>query len=287
MKKGVAKDSSAQKQLTQLHFSIDSPVIRTCSVCSLTYTRGAPDDEALHRAHCARVQRGMEWGKEEEREWKSGKISVEEIESGIKLKNGTKGRIISFRADSGGKIGSKLTTLLKSVNITLSAPALAPQTLRVSKAYLFLLSSDSPTPGSHKEKIIGCVIAQRITTAMAIAPQTPPNPTQHSDDNTEANIPSKESHQSSSTLDPSDSSSITLIPIPLPTPLGISRLFVSSSHRCLGIGSRLLTAAATTFIHGCPLDPKKGEIAFSQPTGLGGKVLEKWAGGKGRVFEET
>ena len=39
--------------------------------------------------------------------------------------------------------------------------------------------------------------------------------------------------------------------------------------------------------HHSTLDPKKGEVAFSQPTGLGGKVLEKWAGGKGRVFEET
>ena len=59
----------------------------------------------------------MEWGKEEERECKSGKISVEEIESGIKLKNGRKGRIICFRADVGGKIGSKvclLTTVRQS-----------------------------------------------------------------------------------------------------------------------------------------------------------------------------
>jgi N-acetyltransferase len=48
----------------------------------------------------------------------------------------------------------------------------------------------------------------------------------------------------------------------------------------------LLTAAAETFILGCPLDPKKGEVAFTQPTGLGGKVLEKWARGKGRVYEE-
>ena len=177
----------------------------------------------------------------------------------------------------------QLTTLLDSVNITLSAPALTPETLRASKAYLFLLSSESPTSGSHKEKIIGCVIAQRITTAMAIAPRT------HSQREADSPVTDEiiKGLQPSNTPDPSDSSSITLIPTPLPTPLGISRLFVSSSQRRLGIGSRLLTAAATTFVHGCPLDPKKGEVAFSQPTGLGGKVLEKWAGGKGRVFEET
>ena len=182
----------------------------------------------------------------------------------------------------------QLTTLLESVNITLSAPALTPQTLKASKAYLFLLSSGSSSPsGTHKEKIIGCVIAQRISTAMAIAPQAIAELAKPNNDDDILEGKASEGSQLSSLSDPSDSSSITLIPTPLPTPLGISRLFVSSTHRRLGIGSRLLTAAAKTFIHGCPLDPKKGEIAFSQPTGLGGKVLEKWAGGKGRVFEET
>lgn len=82
------------------------------------------------------------------------------------------------------------------------------------------------------------------------------------------------------------SSAIRLLPTPLPTPLGIPRLFVSSSHRRQGVATALLTASANNFILGCPLDPKKGEVAFSQPTGLGGMVLEKWAGGNGRVFEE-
>lgn len=50
----------------------------------------------------------MEWGKEEERECKSGKVNVEEVESDVRLKNGTKGRIICFRVDVGGKIGAKV-----------------------------------------------------------------------------------------------------------------------------------------------------------------------------------
>jgi N-acetyltransferase len=73
---------------------------------------------------------------------------------------------------------------------------------------------------------------------------------------------------------------------PLPTPLGIPRLFVSSSYRRRGIALHLLNCAAKTFIHGCPLDPKKGQIAFSQPSRAGRGVLEKWAGGNGRVYEE-
>ncbi|EKM55464.1 uncharacterized protein PHACADRAFT_120913 [Phanerochaete carnosa HHB-10118-sp] len=276
-RKGKAKRSAKgpekprQKHLTQLHFALDTTVLRTCSLCSLTYTRGAPDDESLHRAHCARVQKGMEWGKEEEREAKNGKAQVEEVAGDVKLKNGTKGRIVCFRADVGGKIGSKLSTLLDTVNIILSAPAMTAQSLQASKAYLFLLSSPPITSSSisaHREKIVGCVIAQRISSAMAIASRDSSNV----------------SSEAETTKD--SSSAIRLLPTPLSTPLGIPRLFVSSSHRRQGVASSLLTAAANYFILGCPLDPKKGEVAFSQPTGLGGMVLEKWAGGKGRVFEE-
>lgn len=100
------KPVTKQKSLTQLHFCIDQPVLRTCVACGLSYTKGAPDDEALHRAHCSRVQRGMEWGREEDKE--SIKSGVIEVGVGIKLKDGRKGRIICFRADVGGKIGSKV-----------------------------------------------------------------------------------------------------------------------------------------------------------------------------------
>ena len=68
--------------------------------------------------------------------------------------------------------------------------------------------------------------------------------------------------------------------------MGIPRLFVSSEHRRLGIASRLLSAAAATFIHGCPLNPARGHIAFTQPTGAGKAVLEAWGKGGVRIYEE-
>lgn len=109
--KAKAGDTSAatkpkQGKLTQLHFSLDTPTLRTCPLCDLSYTRGAPDDEALHKAHCARVQRGLEWGREEQRE--AEKAGVEELESSVKLPNGARGRIVCFRPDVGGKIGAKV-----------------------------------------------------------------------------------------------------------------------------------------------------------------------------------
>lgn len=72
----------------------------------MSYTRGAPDDEALHRAHCARVRRGLEWGREEQREAEGA--GVEELASNVRLRNGGRGRIVCFRPDVGGKIGAKV-----------------------------------------------------------------------------------------------------------------------------------------------------------------------------------
>lgn len=265
-----------QSVLRQLHFSIETSVLRTCTICGLSYTRGAPDDESLHRAHCLRVQRGMEWGREEERE--AEKAGVEEIQSAVKLKNGKKGRIICFKANVGGRIGSKLAILLETINLALSSPPLSTDILQSSKAYLYLIPS---LTNAHREKIVGCVIAQRISTAMTVAA---PSETllKHSDSN----------HDSSASLPThrlvavDTTSGLFCHPEALPTPLGIPRLFVSSAHRRQGIASRLLSAAAATFIHGCPLDPVNGDVAFTQPTEGGHAVMQNWGGGGVRIYEE-
>ncbi|KAJ7074275.1 hypothetical protein C8F01DRAFT_971660 [Mycena amicta] len=265
------KPKPKPKKYTQLHFNIDQSILRSCSLCGLTYNKGAPDDEALHKSHCARVQKGMQWARDEEKE--SFKAGVVEVASGVKLKDGTRGRIISFRADLGGKIGSKLSTLLDTINITLSAPALTPDILRASKAYLFLVPSPTST---QREKIIGCVIAQQISTAMAIA-------------TVEQCLAACEPSSSSPTaklVAVDTSSGIFCHPAPLPTPLGIPRLFVSSSHRRQGVATRMLTAAAETFVYGCPLDPRQGQVAFTQPTGDGNAVMQQWGAGGVRIYEE-
>ena len=158
----------------------------------------------------------------------------------------------------------QLDTFLQTINLSLSAPELPKSALQSSKAYLFLLQNESQ---SHREHIVGCVIAQRITTAMAIIP------------------PSSPPDCSNTTPIIVDSATnLSCSPTPLQTPMGISRLFVSSSHRRFGIAHALLDAAAATFIHGCPLDPHKGHVAFSQPTGMGQAVMTHW--GCTRVYEE-
>ena len=179
---------------------------------------------------------------------------------------------------------------------------MAPESLQASKAYLFLLSSKPSTSSStrvNREKIVGCVIAQRISTAMAIASPgdvatasasrstaTPSSP-KLSLHGTENRPPRSDDKEEPTALIPVDTSTNLFVhPKPLPTPMGIPRLFVSSSHRRLGIATKLLSAAAESFILGCPLNPAKGEVAFTQPTGAGKGVLEKWGKGGVRIYEE-
>ena len=124
----------------------------------------------------------------------------------------------------------------------------------------------------HRERIVGCVIAQRISTAMAVVPSS--------------NAPSSKVTESTNSIIVDSETNLFCSPTQLPTPMGIPRLFVSSSHRRLGIASALLDAAAETFIYGCPLDPQIGQVAFSQPTGMGQAVMKSWGKGGVRVFEE-
>ena len=114
-KPATEKSSTARKtrkikktnELTQLHFCIDQSIVRTCALCGLTYTRGASDDESLHKTHCSWVQRGMEWGREEEKELrKSDTVSV--IEEDVMIGDGERGRIVSIKPCASGKVASKV-----------------------------------------------------------------------------------------------------------------------------------------------------------------------------------
>ncbi|KAF8527062.1 hypothetical protein JB92DRAFT_2868645 [Gautieria morchelliformis] len=251
------------RPLTQLHFVVDS-TLRTCPSCALSYIQGAIDDETLHKKHCARVQRGLEWGKEEEKE--AYKAGVRVVEDFVRIKghiDATHGRIIAIPAHVGGKIGAKLTSLLETIDLALSSPGLSPRTLKISKAYFLLL----PSP-SGRERIAGCVIAQQIFSAMNVV-ATPPLDAA-ADQNKLVSV----------------EGGLYCSPELHPTPLGIPRLFVPSKHRRQGIAKLLLTAAAKTFVHGCELDPTKGQVAFSQPTGDGRKVMENWGKGGIRIYED-
>ncbi|KAL5490258.1 IFM1 [Sanghuangporus weigelae] len=254
----VKKAAKKETGLTQLHFCIDQSTLRSCPLCDLTYTRGAMDDEILHKAHCSRVQKGMEWGREEDKETGRNDGTCTIVEEDVVLRSGERGRIVAIKPAAGGKLGNKLSSYLKTVNLALSAPDIPAPALKLCKVYLFLLR----TPRCSREKMVGCVVAQRISEAMEVATAAEVSKLENAGESlvhVEGNLYCK--------------------PEELPTAMGIPRLFVSSAHRRKGIAKALLDGAARTFIHGCELDPGKGEIAFSQPTSMGRTVMEKWGSG--------
>lgn len=109
-KNGRHSAAKTKTGLRQMHLAIETSVIKTCSICNLSYTIGAPDDESLHRSHCARVQRGMEWGKEEEKELGMSDTDAFIVEDDIILSSKEKGRIVAVRANVGKKLGAKVCT---------------------------------------------------------------------------------------------------------------------------------------------------------------------------------
>lgn len=161
--------------------------------------------------------------------------------------------------------------LFETISLSLSSPPLSDDILRVSKLYLFLL----PTSGaSARETIAGCVVAQQIDTAMAVAPASLTNSTTPDSPNT------------ASLVVVDTDTGLNCLPTPLPTSMGIPRLFVPTVYRRAGVARALLDAAARTFIHGCKLDPRVGDVAFTQPTNSGRAVMESWGGGGVRIYQE-
>ncbi|KAG8762420.1 hypothetical protein FRC11_009502 [Ceratobasidium sp. 423] len=295
-KSSSSKQSSSNENvtntpaLTQLHFLPSKSILVTCKSCDLSYTRGAQEDEELHRTHCLRVARAMEWSREErilEQPLGTGTTDVELIEDRCVLPNGIVGRILRIRCDvTKGKLGQKVTTLLSTVNKVLSAPSLPHSSLQLSKAYVMVIptkpskslgsgsGNDTSAKRSNAEHIVGCVITTRITEAMRVV---------DIDELGTSNTPKSDLV----CVDiGSSGGNIYCDPTPVPATLGIPRLFVVPSHRRQGIARALLDAAAKTAIWGCPLDPTSGQIAFSQPTASGHVVMKGWGGHNIRVYEE-
>ncbi|KAG8733079.1 hypothetical protein FRC11_008844 [Ceratobasidium sp. 423] len=272
--------------LAQLHF-LSKTTLVTCKSCDLSYTRGAAEDESLHRAHCRRIVRGLEWSREEralEKPLGSGTSDVEIVEERCPLPNGDVGRIVRIRCDAiKGKLGQKVTILLSTINKALSAPSLPESSLSTSKAYVMIVSDSSSKLGtktkpsakrSNVERIVGCVITTHITSAMRVI------------DNSELET-SGISKSELVCVDIDDSrGNVYCDPSPIPATLGIPRLFVVPSHRRRGIAQALLDAAARTAIWGCPLDPRGGLIAFSQPTASGRAVMKAWGGHNIHIYDE-
>ncbi|KAK8861414.1 hypothetical protein IAR55_002233 [Kwoniella newhampshirensis] len=285
-----ATSTTKHNPLTQLHLT-HLPLLHTCPDCSMSYMRGGEDD-SIHIAHHSKVLRGIPWeglgkakGKGKSSAGETGwKVIEEGVEFGPRSSPGhrrAKGRIVMLDGSFGG---AKLDEILCTVDLVLSSPPLPPAILDQCKIFVFLTSSPAPPPSSStakrprldvsslkvsssssvgKERIVSVVVAQGIKFAMRVL---------------------SDGESVAGGVESGGFGSVTCDPQPLPTPLGIHRLYTSPLYRSHGLSYHLLNAASQNTIYGCTFSPIKGEVAFSQPTESGRSVMEKWGKGEVRVF---
>ena len=114
----------------------------------------------------------------------------------------------------------------------------------------------------EREKCIGFCLAEKISNARRVI-------------DTDPEVVGKKSHDIPPALRSSSITTSADVDIAL---LGITRIWTSKSHRSRGIAAGLLETARGNFFYG--MEVPKDLIAFSQPTESGGKLAERWFGGK-------
>jgi N-acetyltransferase len=221
---------------------------RTCAECGMSYIRGGEDDRT-HATHHARVTRGIPFPKS-----RSG------VDAGTVSWQGGSARLLVTEG--------RWDDVHSTVDGVLSASPLTPKMREACK--LVLAVSSCPPPNAKRgakadgrERIVGVVVAQPIKTAMRVL-------------RTGEDVDNKVDSGGGVVCDPT----------PLPTPLGIHRLFVVPAYRGCGLARAMLDAAAAHTVYGCRFDPTAGEVAFSQPTDSGRAVMQAWGKGGVRVFDE-
>ncbi|RSH94531.1 hypothetical protein EHS25_004335 [Saitozyma podzolica] len=175
-----------------------------------------------------------------------------------------------------------LNDILCMVDTVLSAPAL-PRTILDNCKVFLLVTASPPLPttasgqrkrtklsgvkggATPRERIVGVVVAQRIRWAMRV-------------------LRDSDSEQREGLKIVDTGGGVICDPKPLPTNLGIHRLFTVPSYRGHHLAQGLLEAACKHTIYGLPLSPSSGQVAFSQPTDSGRRMMERWGGGAVRVF---
>lgn len=142
------------------------------------------------------------------------------------------------------------------------------------KAYLYVRSS----------KCIGLCLAERICKAYEVTatPQDSEDSLKTSHAKTDTASLDKSHKSAPSTLESSVSTAITTSPTPQGAHTGISRIWVSSSHRRQGVATALLDAVnrdfCCSYFHEVEKRTSKEGVAFSQPTESGARLARRWFG---------
>ncbi|KAI2019538.1 hypothetical protein LOY89_006323 [Ophidiomyces ophidiicola] len=235
--------------LRQMQLDLGGDVRRTCGGCGMEYVPTHADDAALHRRFHDRHTAGIDLGKAFVRanasRWVYEAARVDD------------GYVVIVDRKSSPAARRQARRVLDVVNRELAAPDLddarlwgqaeTPKPFRkngsredVDRFRVFLHMKDS--------RCVGLCLAERIWEAYPV------------------NKPTSSS----------SSSSITLGPDPHPAIVGISRVWTSAASRRKGIALDLLDCVVGSYFYG--LDIPKAQVAFSQPTESGCRLMAAFFG---------
>jgi len=297
-------------KLSQLYLDpFDTPGRSTlsCATCSLSYSR-TPEDLNFHEKFHRKCVAGIEWNigegakkgvtvLEEDVEWdgkEGGKVLMVDWK-GTEINTRRRVRFLSHAlsvcsgriTEAGGSV--QLNDVMDTIDTELSSTSLTPSQLDSSKFFLFL------TPN---RKIVACAVVERIKEAYQVVPppQSETQSTSNEDEKRDEGL-IKFGDDSSSIF--CSYVSLTLFPIPLrsnspasyplncsptplPTILGVHRIWTSTSSRRSGLATKLLDHMARSYVYACPIGVGRRtfDVAFSQPTGKGMELARRWTGSR-------
>ncbi len=265
----ITKKPKTKKSMTQMQIDLGGEVRKSCRTCGMEYIPSVKEDAALHSKYCAMNVGGVDMGKAFLKD-----DTVKSLRSERALGHQQEMVVTVDRKTSLGA-RNRVKKVLEVVNAELSSADIKDEHLWGSldpdmkvietrkiggerpdrrgdrfKSFLYMVN----------DKCVGFCLAEKIKWAFPVVG------------------PNSEKGHESQVLAMSKSSSISVSATPGVALLGISRIWVSKSHRSRGLAVDLLDCARTNFFYG--VEAPKKYVAFSQPTESGGRLAERWFGTK-------
>ncbi|KAF4556363.1 ESCO1/2 acetyl-transferase-like protein [Elsinoe fawcettii] len=234
-----------ETSLVQMQINLGANLQKTCEDCGMTYVRSDASDSALHDKYHARNLDGLCLGKAF-RKWAEARA----------VWRGQEGRLIvavdgadkSFERRKAREVLDIAQTELGAVDVAddnlwrTSAAGIESSRVGQYRVYLYVMGMSC----------VGLCLAKHITEAREVMNTT---------------------MESAGDLDEIERG-LVLSESSTPAVIGISRIWVSKSHRSRGIGTALLDCVTRTFDARDPV--QKTQIAFSQPTTSGTALARRW-----------
>ena len=254
-----------KKAMTQMQIDLGGGVRKTCRTCGMEYIPSVKEDAALHSKYCAMNVGGVDMGKPFLKD-----DSVRRIRS-ERTGGSERDMVVTVDRKSALAARNRVKKVLEVVNAELSSADIEDEhlwgALDTDKKVIETRRRGGEGPDKRgdrfkaflymvDDKCVGFCLAEKISSALPV-------------------VRSKAGQdQDNRALASSKSSSISVSPSADVALLGISRIWVSKSHRGRGLAVDLLECARTNFFYG--VEAPKNLVAFSQPTESGGRLAERW-----------